>query len=753
MPVLRIRLLGGFRVEIDGRPVPDASWRRNRARAVVKALALEPGHRLHREQVIELLWQDLDPTTAGANLRKAVHFARSALGASVLSLRSEILALDAEVETDVAMFEAALAAGRLEGAIDRYAGDLLPEDRFEPWVDDARERLRARFVGALRDLAGRQERSGDTTAAMVTLERLVKVDALDEEAHLRLMAIHASAGARHLALRQFRQLEEALREELDVEPAAATRVMFEAIASGRAFRGGEAVEIPDGPELARRVALSGTAGRDGGSATPEVAFVGRDNERRTILAFADDVAARGAPGLVVISGPAGLGKSRLLREVVRDLGRVAPGTRILQGRCLPGGRAGTFGALGDVLRAASGIALTDRPEQMHRQLHAATATYLARLSDDDQAATVAALALSAGIRLGAGPLDAQKPDEVSRALSVAWPRFASGLAATAPTVLILEDLHWASAELLDMVESIVGRSTGPLLVLATARPDLHDIDPGFGASVDVTTIALRPLSDAESGDLVASLAGPGPLDIGSRARILDRAEGNPLYLEQLTAHFRETGSEGLPETLQSLLGARLDALGPADRRLLQEAAVIGRSFWVAPLEAALPGERVAARLALLERKRFLVRRPDSSLPGHDEFAFRHALLHDVAYRSLPRERRAHAHARAGTWLEAIVGDRADEVADLLAHHFEAAVGSARPGSEPDAEQRRVRGKAIDYLVRAGDAARRRFALERALDLHRRAGAIAIDDRDRIRVLEAVAEDHDAGFHGDAAEAA
>lgn len=917
LPVLRVWLLGGFRVELDGRPVPDAAWRRNRARAVVKVLALEPGHRLHREQVMDLLWPDLDAPAAGANLRKAVHFARAALAPSVLELRNEVLALDATVEADARLFEGAAAAGRLDEAVERYTGDLLPEDRFEPWTDEPRERLRAAFVGVLRDLAAQHEAAGDVELATRTLGRLVATDPLDEDAQRRLMAIHASVGARHLALRQFRQLEAALRDQLGVAPAQETRALFEAIAAGappapagpaavtgghiaaatalterrlvtvvavvaaagspraaassastrrvleswggvaldvdddneggvaavfglpvlgeddavRAVRAalevagsadrrgigvasgevtvaldaaggsalapaseparlahllaahaapgapllvqrtaraaahgirfGDPITVAGGGSAARAVPALGVVGPDFVGEVAEVPLVGRRNELRTVTAYAEEVAARRSPGLLVIAGSAGLGKSRLLREALRTIAAASPGTRILQGRSLPGGRGGTYGALGDVLRSAAGIALTDRPDAMERRLLALSTAHLVRLSPEDRAATVAALALSAGFRLAGNQLDAQRPDEVSRALAVAWPRFAAGLAASGPTVLALEDLHWASPELLDMVEAIVGRSSGPLLVLATARPDLHDIDPAFGSSVDGSTIALRPLSSPESGDLVGRLAGAGALDAGGRDRILDRAEGNPLFLEQLTAHLRDTGGEGLPDTLQSLLGARLDALAPPDRRVLQEASVVGRSFWVAPLESALPGERIGARLALLERRQFVVRRPDSTLPGHEEYAFRHALLHDVAYRSLPGERRARAHARAGTWLEAIAGDRADEVGDMLAHHFEAAVvrpvrsagarGALHP--EPDSEQARIRAKAVDYLVRAGDAARRRFALEQAVDLHRRALALAFGDADRVQVLEALAEDHDAGFHGDDAAAA
>ena len=867
---------------------------------------------------MDALWPDLDARSAGANLRKAVYFARQALGSGVLAVRAESVGLDAIVEVDVGGFVAALEGGRRFDAIALYAGELLPEDRFESWADEPREELRSRYVRALAEVAREQEGMGDVEAAVSTLSRLVAVDPLDEDAQRRLMALHARSGDRHLAIRQFRQLERALREEISVEPSAASRALFDSITAGdaaawagepgaggrdaaagvaveqrspepapapsrapsrklitvvaveaagadqvgvarmlegwgastaldartvsgifglplieeddaeRAVRAaielatspgpasprrvgvasGEVVVDPstasDGPAAGGQVGLIAARLREGArpgiplalartaraagrrvvagpamalpgtdpvvtvvplhgfassDAVPvaEAPMVGREAELASILRFAAEVRDRRSARLLLVSGPAGVGKSRLVREMTAVLAAGPAPTRVLRGRSLAGGRGATYWALGELLHDACGISLTESREAMERRLRATTDRVLAGLPAEDRAVTVAALAASAGIRIPASPLDQQKPEEVSRALGVAWPRFAAGLAEEAPTVLVLEDLHWASPELVEMVELIVARSAGPLLVLVTARPELRELEPGFGSSVDATTIALGPLSDRESGELVGHLLGDATIEPGQRARVLDRAEGNPLFLEQLASHLRDVGSEGLPDTLQSLLGARLDSLSPADRRVIQEAAVVGRNFWTDPLASALPGERIAARLALLERKRFVVRRPVTTLPGHDEYAFRHALLHDVAYRSLPRASRARAHARAGAWLEGIAGSRVDEVSDLLAHHFESALEVAPPGaaarSIPDASQQDLRARAIDYLVRAGEGARRRFALARALDLHGRALRIVASDHDRVRVLEAIAEDHDAGFHGDAAAAA
>ena len=172
MPALRVRVLGGFSVELDGRPLPDDVWRRNRARSLVKLLAIAPRARLHREQLMDALWPELDPAAASANLRKALHFARAALGSDSLTAHDQTIALDGEpLEVDAATFEAAARAGRVAEALELYRGDLLPDDRFEAWAEDYRERLRGRFHRVLRERAEALEREGDVAGAVEILER------------------------------------------------------------------------------------------------------------------------------------------------------------------------------------------------------------------------------------------------------------------------------------------------------------------------------------------------------------------------------------------------------------------------------------------------------------------------------------------------------------------------------------------------------------------------------------------------------
>jgi len=211
----------------------------------------------------------------------------------------------------------------------------------------------------------------------------------------------------------------------------------------------------------------------------------------------------------------------------------------------------------------------------------------------------------------------------------------------------------------------------------------------------------------------------------------------------------------IPDSIYGLLAARVDGLPADERRVLQEAAVIGRTFWASAVEHAIGGE-VAAALLGLERRGLVTVRPTSTLGGQEEYAFKHALVRDVAYSSQPKARRARAHAEAGAWIELLAGDRTDEFAELIAHHYETAV----VGDDADlawlddsAGREAIRLRAFHALLVAGTAARRRFTIDRAAELHERALTLTVTDAERLDAYEQIGRDHDAAYHGEAALAA
>jgi tetratricopeptide (TPR) repeat protein len=468
-----------------------------------------------------------------------------------------------------------------------------------------------------------------------------------------------------------------------------------------AFGPGGVVRGPRGTEPGRRTRL-----------------IGRRPELRALRAQHAAVRAERRPRLVTILGQAGIGKSRLLDELLAGLEDTT-----LCGRCLPYGEGIAYWALREVLWEAAGIGLRDSA--------ATAAAKLARtvedlLAEPDERVT-AALAASAGITLPGGALDEVSPETLADEIALAWPRFLSALAAREPVVVAIEDLHWADAPLIDMVRAILTRSDGPLLLVATARPELAEAQGGWGYRPGSSQVAIEPLTRAETSRLAQELGADPPL----AARVAASAEGNPFFAQELVRHAAEAG-QGIPNTVRAVLAARMDALGPQEKRALQHAAVVGRAFWPEALRDMPGGEPGPDLLRTLEERGFVAVRPASSLPGHRELWFAHGLTREVAYRSLPRAERCLAHAAVARFLEGLAGDRREEFVELLAHHLEAA---AAPTAWPEGAPDDLRAGAVQALVEAGEAARRRHSSEAALRFAARALALAATPAQRLAATE------------------
>jgi class 3 adenylate cyclase/tetratricopeptide (TPR) repeat protein len=428
-------------------------------------------------------------------------------------------------------------------------------------------------------------------------------------------------------------------------------------------------------------------------------FVGRDSE----LAVLGETFARAlrdpSPQLLTVVGEPGVGKSRLVWEFREEIDRRPELVRWRQGRCLPYGEGITFWALGEIVKAEAGVLETDPHAQALEKL----GHTLEVIEDESERAWFTE-------RLA--PLIGAQEDVAGvgrdEAFS-AWRRYLEALAAQRPTVLVMEDLHWADAALLDFVEHLLDWSADvPLMVLATSRPELYDTRADWGGGRrNSATLGLSPLSDDDTARLVSSLLERSVLPAETQAALLERAGGNPLYTEQFVRLLGEGASPGsdLPETVQALIAARLDTLTPELKSLLHDASVLGKVFWTGAL--ATMGDR--ARGEVLPWLRELVRREFvrpvrlSSMRDEEEFSFWHVLVRDVAYLQIPRAARGRKHVQAAEWIEHASEGRLGDHAEFLAHHYARALELGRAagdsGDTAELERRFVR-----FSVLAGDRA-------------------------------------------------
>ncbi len=456
-------------------------------------------------------------------------------------------------------------------------------------------------------------------------------------------------------------------------------------------------------------------------------LVGRRRELDVLLDAFARARSEDEPQLVTLVGVPGIGKSRLVFEFFQQ--GVEPDPELIywrQGRCLPYGEGVTYWAVSEMVKAQAGILDTDSAEQAAEKLAQAV-----KSATGDDASWVEAY-LRPLVGLGEA---AELGEDRHAEAHAAWRRFFEGLAQQRPLVLVFEDLHWADEGLLDFVDHLVEWASGvPLLVLCTGRPELLDRRPGWGGGkLNATTLGLSPLSDADTARLVAELTGQAVLPAETQGALLSRAGGNPLYAEQYARMLAERGSVEnmpLPENVQGLIAGRLDLLSAEEKTLLQDAAVIGKVFWPSALAKVGAHDSIDGPLHALERKEFVQRQQRSSVGGENEYAFRHLLVRDVAYGQIPRARRGEAHRRTAEWIESL-SERADDFAEMLAHHYLAALELAEATGEQDAQlAERARGA----LREAGDRAASLSAFEAAARFYGRALELPSADDERADLL-------------------
>jgi hypothetical protein len=348
-----------------------------------------------------------------------------------------------------------------------------------------------------------------------------------------------------------------------------------------------------------------------------------------------------------------------------------------------------------------------------------------------------------GLTLGLDVVPGMHPLAARDRFQDAWVAFCEEISAERPLVMLIEDIHWAEDLLLDLLERMVTDARAPLLLVVTARPEVLRTRPGWGARLPGTTLELDALSPEESSRMLDELLG-GTLPSGLRDVVIQRAEGNPFFVEEVLGTLIDIGllsieADGwrladlppdfaVPDTVQAVVAARVDLLEQAEKQGLQAASVIGRIFWAGPVyELVIEGE---PDLRVIEERDFIRRRSGSSIPGDREYAIKHALTREVAYSSLPKAARAHMHAAFARWLERI-GAGKDEFASLLAHHYAEAVleedrDLAWAGRQEELDE--LLGLAIRWLRHAADLAIGRMEIDDGLALLDRAIELEKDPR-------------------------
>jgi class 3 adenylate cyclase len=488
-------------------------------------------------------------------------------------------------------------------------------------------------------------------------------------------------------------------------------------------------------------ALVGPARRSG----PSIPIFGRDAD----LAQLDLVAARAfderRPFLVSVIAPPGTGKTRLLEAFLDRLSAVAPAAAVAVAQCLPYGQRLTYWPMRATLYRLAGLDEDAESADVRRDIE----RWLAELGVEEPARVAGLLAATIGVG------DGDAPD--SAAVFTAWRTALEAAASHRPLVIVFEDLHWSSDSLLDLVEFIMQpRADTPVLMLALTRPELLDRRPTWGGGRrNHVSLALEPLSDSAVARLVTHLLEAAPSSVIDL--VVQRAEGNPFFAGEIVRSVMErAGGETsedafahaigtLPDTVQATVLSRLDLLPPDARRCLQLGAVFGRAFRAAGLTALAPdlADRVEAALDQL------VDRDMARPSGADGYTFRHILIREVAYGTLPRAERARLHAAAARWLESRARDQDDHLAEVIAYHYREAASLATLLDADDA--REVRAASVRWSARAADVAwaaaanletarHLRSAIEYAdseqqVDLYQRLGRTMISGSESRRAYE------------------
>jgi class 3 adenylate cyclase/tetratricopeptide (TPR) repeat protein len=446
-------------------------------------------------------------------------------------------------------------------------------------------------------------------------------------------------------------------------------------------------------------------------------FIGRDEELALLGSLFERSVRESRPYLVTIFGQAGVGKSRLLVELAESLEKRFGQVEMLIGHSPAYGTSTTYAALGEILRERFGVSRAE-PSAVGASKLAAGIEELAEGTGEPVDATRAAALIARVVGIDEqSETEDEDPEQVRDQIFAATRLVLQLLSARAPIIVAFEDVHWADEGLLDLIEHLSGWGNGPLLIVCLARDELLERRPTWGGGRrNATTLSLDPLATEEAESLVQSLLAGQPGGGELAVEVAHRSGGNPLFAEEMVNRLREERSadvEGLPDSVHAVLAARLDALGSDERRLLQAASVVGQTFWDRVV-GNLVGVAVEDSLDALVNKDMIVPTPASRVAGEREFAFKHALVRDVAYGTLPRAVRARRHFELAGIIEGRLGENRSGVAALLAEHRLKAVELAEQADFPADELRSMRRASALASEAAGDVAASLYSNAEAL---------------------------------------
>ncbi len=490
------------------------------------------------------------------------------------------------------------------------------------------------------------------------------------------------------------------------------------------------------------------AARDGAGEPPrdETRLVGRDVELTALLTFCDGRMEERSAGLATIVGSPGVGKSRLLLELVH---RIDGRFDVHRGKCLSYGEGITYWPVVEILKSAAGILQSDDRDNSAQKLD----TFLETLATDDldELRTIAS-ALSNLIGIPTTPRGTYVTSEISQA-ELHWGirRVLQLLAAERPTAVVVEDLHWAEPTLLELISYVLeGEAEAPLALICTARPELADVAPGFvGTEGRRRTVDLQTLGPEAATALLTDLTGNAAFaETPFAEKLIANAGGNPLFLEETVQMLRDEGllelerwqSEEMrdvpiPTSVQGLISSRLDRLDTKEKRLAHHASVIGAVFWAGAVahlgsEEGAASEDPSSGLAELERRDFVAHLRESTVADDEEYSFKHILMRDVAYGQVPKGRRAQLHLGFSEWVERLPSS-GDEFVEIVAWHLEQACLLAREVARSPIEPP-IR-EAATMLAEAGRRAERRESLREAHRYYSRALDLLDDQHTDLRV--------------------